>query len=393
MYTDFLEQARRIVAEHKAEYHGTYYMLKGIFGGGGGGGSGTQTVTQKADPWIGIQPQLTQAAGDTKKLYDSGLLNFKYYPDSTVAPQSDFTKAAINLTANRALSGSPVTNAANTNIVDTLNGKYLDPATNPYFKGALNNISDAYARGTAANTDSAFNRAGAFGGSAYNETKGVQDQAFANSLNDLGNTQYQQGRAQQLQAASLAPQAAAQDYADISALANAGDTQDQYNQGLINANIDKFNYNQQAPANAIQNYIQLLNGTGGNLKQTQTISPYAKQNNLGLGLGSLAQLGGSMGGLNSLASGASAIWDAVPTAASVASFFSDARLKQDISLVGEENGHKIYHFSYKNDPQKIKYQGVMAQDVILKNPEAIEIKGDYMAVNYDKIGVEFKEVA
>lgn len=72
-------------------------------------------------------------------------------------------------------------------------------------------------------------------------------------------------------------------------------------------------------------------------------------------------------------------------------FMSDERLKTDIELVREENGHKIYHFKYKTDPNRV-YEGVMAQDVLEYMPDAVHKVGEYYAVNYPMLGIEMKEV-
>lgn len=74
-----------------------------------------------------------------------------------------------------------------------------------------------------------------------------------------------------------------------------------------------------------------------------------------------------------------------------AAIISDERLKENIKPIGEENGHNIYEFNYKDDPEKIKFIGVMAQEVQKKNPDAVVKKDDgFLAVNYDKIGVNFR---
>lgn len=235
------------------------------------GGASTQTQTQ--DPWSGIAPQLGQAATDTQSLYNSGGLNLQYFPGQTIAGQSPWTQQSLDMTAQRALNGSPVTSASQQQISDTLNGKYLDPSTAPGFQQALADAKTAYSTGTAAQTDAAFNRSGSYGGSAYDETKGQQNKAYGDSLNTLAGNFYQQGRNNQLQAAALAPQIANQDYTNLAALSTAGGSQDAYNQSQINSDIDKYNFNQQAPANNIQNYINLLNGAGGNYASTTKSTP------------------------------------------------------------------------------------------------------------------------
>jgi hypothetical protein len=75
----------------------------------------------------------------------------------------------------------------------------------------------------------------------------------------------------------------------------------------------------------------------------------------------------------------------------VGSLFSDARLKENIKHIGEENGYPIYRFNYINVPD-VTYEGVMAQDVLSIKPEAISESEGFMKVNYDMIGLSMKEV-
>jgi hypothetical protein len=71
---------------------------------------------------------------------------------------------------------------------------------------------------------------------------------------------------------------------------------------------------------------------------------------------------------------------------------SDIRAKENIEFVGEENGHKIYHFNYKDKPER--YRGVMAQDVIKYKPEAVLRRGDGMlVVDYSMLGLEMTQIA
>jgi hypothetical protein len=89
---------------------------------------------------------------------------------------------------------------------------------------------------------------------------------------------------------------------------------------------------------------------------------------------------------NSMTSGLFGLGGSLGAAAIMA---SDIRLKDNIEHIGKENGHNIYTFTYINDPDKISYRGVMAQEVIETHPEAIVHDGDFMKVDYSKLGVEF----
>lgn len=120
--------------------------------------------------------------------------------------------------------------------------------------------------------------------------------------------------------------------------------------------------------------ISGLNALAGMLSGTSEFYPAQSQ------ASKTVKSGGGLGGL----------LDTAASVASVASMFSDERLKKDIKLVGKENGHNIYKFKYKNDPDNVEYIGVMAQEVKDIDPSAIGERDGYMTVNYDKIGVKFK---
>ena len=72
---------------------------------------------------------------------------------------------------------------------------------------------------------------------------------------------------------------------------------------------------------------------------------------------------------------------------------SDIELKRDIQKIGKSpDGHNVYKFKYRHSEGE--YIGVMAQELLTKNPEAV-VYGDngYLAVDYDKIDVNFERVA
>ena len=151
----------------------------------------------------------------------------------------------------------------------------------------------------------------------------------------------------------------------------------------------------QAPVAAAGAQEQLLGGLPTQFGNFGA-EAYTQKTGGGLGglLGGLSTIGGLSSGAGGLATaaGATGLGSALSGLGSLLAF-SDIRLKEDIKLLGEENGHNVYTFSYINDPLKKVYKGVMAHEVEKTNPDAVvEING-FKAVDYDKIGIEFKEVA
>jgi hypothetical protein len=76
--------------------------------------------------------------------------------------------------------------------------------------------------------------------------------------------------------------------------------------------------------------------------------------------------------------------------AAATAFGSDVRIKDNIEYVGMENGFKTYEFNYLGRDNR--YRGVMAQEVMLERPDAVDMQDGFYRVNYDAIGVEFEAV-
>lgn len=149
---------------------------------------------------------------------------------------------------------------------------------------------------------------------------------------------YESDMGRRMQAASMAPGLGMQELARLG-------------QGLqVSQQFDD------APWNQLQRYGSLLQGAGGG-QTTQPVYRNSAAETIGT-LGSLAMLGSFM--------------------------FSDARLKTDIKKVGErEDGLGIYEYRYKGEPEK--HIGLMAQEVLMKQPEAVEDIGGLLAVDYAKV--------
>jgi len=132
---------------------------------------------------------------------------------------------------------------------------------------------------------------------------------------------------------------------------------------------------------AQQQFNNLFNtvGLGQNAAALQGTSTQNSANNITdlLGQSGNAAAAGGVGAANSLSEGASNIAGLVGKAASL---FSDPRLKTGVKKVGTFKGLNAYEFSYIGSDTV--YRGVMADEVLEKNPDAVvEIDG-YLAVNY-----------
>ena len=132
------------------------------------------------------------------------------YSGPTVAPWNAYQNTAGNMMYQFATNGTPTGNAANTAIQTQAQGNMNPYATgtnpyqgqtnpyagdNPYLQNVIDSsnadIAKAYAQGIGAQTDAAFNQAGAYGGSAYqNQVANNQDMLAKNLAANTSNLRY-----------------------------------------------------------------------------------------------------------------------------------------------------------------------------------------------------------
>lgn len=370
--------------------------------GGGGGQSAAQTVTQTTDPPAYLAPYLTQAAGAAQGIYNKGAPSL--YPGQTYTPINAIQKQGLDQTLAYGNSGQSqyATDALNA-LQSSANSQ--PGQGNPYLDQLLNTYGQKANQMVAGN----FNSAGRYGSGSHAAAAGT---AITNATLPILSQQYNTDMANKLSSAALLPnlssQADQQQLTKAQAVGSVGDAYQAQDDSALNEAMTRYQYEHGGGENAaLDNYLRQLGlSTGGmNLSSGSTTSTGQTQKTSGVGstIGSLTSglgaigglgkgLGGFLGGGSALAGamGGSAGW--LGTLASVAGIFSDERLKENIEHVGVENGHNVYEFEYLNGSGK-RYRGVMAQEVLEKNPSAIMMdKSGYMAVDYSKIGVRFREV-
>lgn len=259
---------------------------------GGKGGGGSTTTVQKADPWEGQKPFLggwEQTNGkfigtmpEAWRLYSTGQLEPAYYPGQTVAGQSQWTQDALQMQADRAQNGSPLIDNASNAMNNITTGQALQNNQGLNVLNQLSQEDNPY-------VDELYNRANSQAQSAINGNfsaagrygSGAHAAASADAANNLANEMYSSlwdkradaaqaagqlyntGIGQQVVAGQAGQQLANQAYTDAAALSEAGGIMDEYNQQKINADIDRYNYDQNKALMALQNYNNLIQGSYG----------------------------------------------------------------------------------------------------------------------------------
>lgn len=334
--------------------------------------SGTQqtTSTVNTGPWSAQAPYLKDAFAQAQANYNTNKGN-KYYTGETVAPLNEAQNSALNTTIGIGSGVNPGVAAAGQNNADTLNGKYLDPNSNPWLKDTFNAAADdvtrQYQTATAPQTAGAFSGAGRYGSGSYNNAVKNNELALGASLNNLATSiyggNYQSERDRQLAAAGQSGAINQAQYINPSAALGAGNIQQGQQQNVNNSALAAYNYNRDQPTNALNSYIAQISGNyGQNGTTTQATPIYSNPGATALGgilgLGSLAAPG---------ASGVSALGNIFGK--------SDRRLKVDIRPIGKSfDGQTLYLYRFLGEPN---FQvGLMAQDVELLRPDAVvEIEG------------------
>jgi hypothetical protein len=241
-------------------------------------------TTTKTEPWEAQQGRLKYGFQEARNLYNQG--PYSYYPGSTVAPFAPETTGALEAQAARAINGSPVTGAAQQNAFDTLSGAYLD-SDNPYRQHMVDNIVGDVSSAV----NSQFSGAGRYGSGAH---QGVLTDQLSKNIGAMDYQRYGDERTNQLRTQAFAPGLAAQDYQDIAALQGVGDMRQQQAQAELGDEVQRFSFEQGAPYDSLQRYMQTVNGNFG----STTSQPYYSNTGAGILGGGLAgaQAGSAIGG-------------------------------------------------------------------------------------------------
>lgn len=253
--------------------------------------SPTRTTTVNEPPAF-IQPYMQYGAQQSRALYETG--GPQYYQGNTVVPFSNQTERALGLTEQRALQGSPVTNAAQDYATRTLNtsptsqfGQSPNPygsVNNPYLDATFNKAADSVqnrletqfagsgrnvSASMPANADYLGDLATQIYGGAYEAERNRGQQSYEAERNRMAEDLARQ-RSMQFGVAGLSPQLANQDYVDINALQGVGGQVEDLTARLMEDRAARWDFSQNAPQMNLDNYIARVTGAYPGQSATQT---------------------------------------------------------------------------------------------------------------------------
>lgn len=249
---------------------------------GGGGQQSTQTI-QKADPWAGQQPYLSDIFAQAQNLNANA--KPQYYPGQTVAGQAPATTQAQDYMMNLAQNQMPGY-AQNVMGANNFALNAPDINQNPAFQSAVTAAINPAVRGfqTAVmpTIRADFGQGENYGSSRRGIATGLASEVLANNIFStaatMGSQAYGQGLEAQSRAMALSPQVLAALQQPAMSMDVVGQQQQAYQQDLINAEMQKWNFGQTAPWQALTQYQNLVQGNYGGSTFGETLAPAPKSN-------------------------------------------------------------------------------------------------------------------
>lgn len=361
-----------------------------------GGGGSTQVSTTNVEPWAEQKGYLTGGFEQAKNIYNRGAP--AYYPGETIAGFDPAQTMAQESTLNyatgprtagmqaggegalmRSLGGYTGFNAGQS--ADLLAGNVRTGAGTPF--GAMTDAFTSDVMGNLQKNILPGIRQNQVqyqpGGSSRNQL--VSERAIENAVQagltkptaQMYNQAYQQAQGMRMPFAQMGIQqqqfGQGQYPTTMNAplgLFNAMDRVGAQRQGMaqraIDADMARYEYEANAPQNALRNYMAMISGDYG----STTTSTVPQQGNDFLGtVGQVAGIAGSLG--------------FAP--------FSDERLKDNVTYIGKSGKHNVYSWEWNDKAKELGINtptiGVMAQEVMEINPDAVSMNDNgYLQVNY-----------
>lgn len=228
----------------------------------------TYSQTNAPLPWM--EPYLRDYMGRAQEVANTG---YEQGPGTYTGP-NDLLQSGWQMTANRAMQGSPEMSAARGQLTNTINGGFMN--SNPYLQQNIDNAQGDLARNynlvNKPAWDKAMQSSGSFGNTGVQEMAGNDRNNLMQQMGRIGSDMrgqaYNTERSYMNSAMNMAPQFASQDYTDINNLMNAGGMQQQFGQQYQNQQQQYFNDRRNYPQQQLQNYGAALGQ--GNPGSTQT---------------------------------------------------------------------------------------------------------------------------
>ena len=316
-------------------------------------GGGSQTT--RTEPWDAQKPYLKYGMGEAQRMYTMGVPD--YYSGKSIAGFDPAQEAAQAYTLGYTKGTRPaeMQKAAETQGMQLMGGD-VDYSSGPFGRMAT-------ALGDQAKTQLTSNVLPGIrqqmvqyqpGGSSRGDIVqanaiAAANQQMTNKLAEMYGGAYTQAQGMRPGAVGMYPSLMAAPLGISGAMEDVGAARQDMTQRGLDEGVARYKYDATKGQQALTNYMAGISGDYGSTTQ---------------------QPGPS--GLQTLG-----------TIASIASMFSDERLKEGVEQIGVHKGFNIYEYNYIWSPKK--WIGVIAQEVEKIMPEAVIKINGYRLVNYGKL--------
>lgn len=276
--------------------------------------SGKQTATTQ--PWKPARGSLQRNLNDARTLYESGGFRTDPFMGERVSPYSALTMGGINWLGNMG-GQSPALRASMDGMIADGGGRYGSQALTEMLDGG-NMYRDFDTIRKTVGDQTQARLAGVFAGGGINSSlaqdtyarglgealAGVEYGAYNDAQNrrlaalGIDASGFDNAQARRLSAMGMAPAMQDMDMRAAGARLTGGGLLDDYNQRLIDANMDRHYEEQDADMNALMRYsglVQGIGGMGGN-QTAKTGLPLGDIGNLLSGAGSALSAGATLFG-------------------------------------------------------------------------------------------------
>lgn len=252
----------------------------------------TQTVVQSSDPWAGQQPYLRDLFSRAQTYVQQPAGGF--FPGQMVAGPGADTTRSFDYARSLATTTLPAASDVALQSAMFNMGAGRDVGTNPYLQSAIQAaqrpVIEAFSSPTGPMSAirshfTAGNTAGS--GTREGVAQGIALRGLGQQLTDMsaGITwqAYQQAQDNAIRSLALMPQTMQASSFPVELLSQAGAQQDAYRQALIDAEMQKWFYEQQEPVNKLLTYQNLISGnfggtSTGSTTTTGSLAPQPRTN-------------------------------------------------------------------------------------------------------------------
>ena len=328
-------------------------------------GGATQVSTSTTEPWEAQQEFLTRGFESAANLYDRGAP--KYYGKETLAGFDPATTFAQTSTLGYA--GGPRAAAqqaaAENRLIQGLGAEIdtarFDPMMDYLGRQMKSNLETNVLPGIRESLVK-YQPGGSTRGDLV-QARAISDanQQMLDKAAQMTYDAYTGAQDRALRYGSLYPTIMGAPLSMYEAMSGVGDQRRAMTQATIDRDMARYEYEANAPQNALRNYMAMVSGDYGSTTTQTTPGPS--------GLSQLGQIAGIAGSL-------------APYLAP-----SDARLKDNVTLIGKEKGYNVYIWEWNDKAKELGIDtptiGVIAQEVLETNPDAVSMNDDgYYQVNY-----------